>query len=794
MSLTDLDRIKMQQQNPRAIALWMELQSLRSCVSFMNTGAHPDDETSPMLAALGLREGVKLSQACSTRGESGQNSIGLESFKNLGVVRTREMERAAKVLNMSQYWLSSGPDDLIFDFGFSKSGEETLNKWGRQRTLQRFVAILRREKPDIVCPTFLDVPGQHGHHRAMTQSAFEAVLLAADPCAFPEQNLAPWQVKKIYLPAWSGAGQAYDDDVPPPKKTTLVDAGGTDPVTGADYAQIAQWSRAFHATQQMGTWIESGGPSLWPLNLAWAANGKTGPEPDIFDNLPHTLRDLASFAGAVELKPLLSDIQQQLEATTNAWPNDEAIIKHACAALILLDEATKACPAAAKGEVLHRLKAKENSLSKILLLANSITCATALFPSQARPGETLTVTLNLHAPDIKPEAKIIAPKDWVVSAWQNKQCQVTIPDDAPPEQGYRDTWLANRANAPLHLCLSWQQHGARISTRVDLDEDLYILPRFSATLSPAARLINLNAPKPARFSLLSRFPADAEISLQNIAGWKSGLDEKGFTLTPEHNVQPGLYKFGVFLNDTPAQTVHHMHYAHTGDLVRSHPLFASVRVLNIKLPEAKIAYIGGGSDRVDYWLERVGIEVASLSDADLERADFDRFDTVLVGIFALRTRPALALNLKKLHDWVREGGNLVTLYHRPWDNWDPRHTGLAPITIGQPSLRWRITDENAAVSHLQPDHPLLNQPNKISADDWNDWHKERGLYFASEWDSRYQPLLSMADPNEAPLSGSLLSGKFGRGRHTHTSLILHHQLEMLVPGAYRLMANLLNGT
>ena len=246
--------------------LWVRLQSLRACASFMNTGAHPDDETSPMLAALGLRDGMRLSHACSTRGEGGQNALGLEVGKELGTVRTREMERAAAVLHMTQYWLSETQEDTIFDFGFSKSGKETLGIWGKNRTMERFVLILRRERPDIICPTFLDIPGQHGHHRAMTEAAFEAVKLAADPKAFPQQGLDVWQVKKLYLPAWSGAGDAYDDDVPPPPQTTQVDATGADPVLGADYAQIGQWSRAFHQTQQMGRWIDTGLPSIWPLN------------------------------------------------------------------------------------------------------------------------------------------------------------------------------------------------------------------------------------------------------------------------------------------------------------------------------------------------------------------------------------------------------------------------------------------------------------------------------------------------------------------------------------------------
>jgi hypothetical protein len=212
----------------------------------------------------------------------------------------------------------------------------------------------------------------------------------------------------------------------------------------------------------------------------------------------------------------------------------------------------------------------------------------------------------------------------------------------------------------------------------------------------------------------------------------------------------------------------------------------------VTLPGARIAYIGGGSARADYWMRALGMKIISLDDRALEQTDFSEFDSLLVGVFAFRTRPVLARKLNALYDWVRSGGNLVTLYHRPWDNWDPQNTPPAYLKIGKPSLRWRITDENAKVTHLDPNHPLLNTPNKITQDDWMGWQKERGLYFAAEWAPDYTPLLSMADPDEAPLEGALLSAKIGKGRHTHTSLILHYQLEKLVPGAYRILANMLN--
>ncbi|MEL6680627.1 MAG: PIG-L family deacetylase, partial [Pseudomonadota bacterium] len=224
MATPDQARITAHAGQPRIVRLWRALQPLGSVVSFMNTGAHPDDETSAMLAALGHRDGLDISYACSTRGEGGQNDIGTEGGADLGVLRTLEMERAADALGLRLYWLSETPDDPITDFGFSKSGEDTLRRWGHARTLTRFVEIVRAERPDIICPTFLDIPGQHGHHRAMTALAHEVMDTAADP-AFAAKG-APWQVKKLYLPAWSGAGDAYDDDLPPPEATCAVPATG----------------------------------------------------------------------------------------------------------------------------------------------------------------------------------------------------------------------------------------------------------------------------------------------------------------------------------------------------------------------------------------------------------------------------------------------------------------------------------------------------------------------------------------------------------------------------------------
>ena len=810
MPLSDVQRLTDLASQPRALQLWKTLQSLRSCVSFMNTGAHPDDETSAMLAALGLRDGVKLSHACSTRGEGGQNAIGVETGADLGTIRTREMERAAAVLNMTQYWLSDSPSDTITDFGFSKSGTETLGKWGEQRTLERFVYIVRLERPDIVCPTFLDIPGQHGHHRAMTATAFRAVKKAADPDEFAHQGLAPWQVQKLYLPAWSGAGDAYDDDVPPPPRTTRVDGTGGVPVLGADYAQIGQISRSFHKTQQMGRWIETGTPNVTPLFLAWTPPGfeiaATSEEPDIFAGLPRTLRELAGFAAAPELNEPLSETQNLFDRMVRAWPDRKEISRLGVQSIQMLEQVMDGCPSGAMDQIMHRLETKKRAIGKILFLSSSISARAFSGKAQARPGETVELGVHLHGPDKPIRTEFVVPDGWHAGPVRQQKngtltTDLTVGENAGITNPYPHRWFPDRVNSLPFVRVHWQEHGVKLSHDVELEQRLNILPPVTLDMSPDTALLNVRAPSELMLSMNNINAAGQTIDLTGPQGWsarktkeKTGFDTPGqqhWRITPPKNLKEGLYRFDASTRSNPAYSVRHMDFSHTGPLVRAVPARFQVRALEIELPKVRIAYIGGGSDRVDHWLSQLGLDITTLDDEELARTDFSAYDSVLAGIFAFRTRSLLAGKLATLHHWVREGGNLVTLYHRPWDNWDPKKTALAPLHIGKPSLRWRVTDENAPVNVLDPDHPLLSFPNRIGDTDWAGWTKERGLYFASCWDKAYQPLLSMADPGEPALDGALLTGRFGHGRHTHTSLVLHYQLEHLVPGAYRLLANFL---
>ena len=777
MPITDQTRIARQRARPRITELWFAMAPLRSVVNFMQSGAHPDDETTAMLAALAFRYGLNLSYACSTRGEGGQNVIGTEAGVALGALRTREMEAACDVLGMRMYWHSTSPTDPITDFGFSKSGVETLGQWGRDRTLARFVEIVRTERPDILCPTFLDVPGQHGHHRAMTEAAHLVMSAAADP-GFAGSELPAWQISKLYLPAWSGAGQSYDDDEPPPCATLTVEASGSDPITGWSFEAIGQQSRAYHLTQGMGRWIPPGSGRDWPLHLS--ESHVDGPDAQVTDGLPQTLSDLAEYCGDGKAADALHLADAEIANLFKVFPDFASVFEAAQTAASALRIAARTCPERARDSVLHRVLRKQDQLARVIHLASGQEASATPSRDWLHPGERCDVTI-----EASPATKVSLD---LPAGWSRSGDTLQLDSSAELSDPYRAAYDPLNPDAPC-LLVTHGSGDAEVVARLPFEVAPTVVPTPSASLDPPRALLVKD--RELLVALRDVQPVDASVSFDLPDGWQADVREGGFRVAAPDTSPTGRYDLPLSLNGQPAQSVIRIANPHIQPTAIATPAVLQIQLLDVEVPPVRVGYVGGGNDRVDHWLSAIGTDVTSLSDSDLADGTLSTIDTLVVGIFALRTRPVLQAIWGDVKDWVRAGGTLVTLYHRPWDDWNAQETGLAPLEIGQPSLRWRVTDETAEVTHLAADHPILTAPNAIGPDDWAGWVKERGLYFAKHWDHAYQPLLSMADPDEAPLKGALLAGDFGAGRHIHTSLILHHQMEHLVPGSFRLMANMI---
>ena len=221
----------------------------------------------------------------------------------------------------------------------------------------------------------------------------------------------------------------------------------------------------------------------------------------------------------------------------------------------------------------------------------------------------------------------------------------------------------------------------------------------------------------------------------------------------------------------------------------SAPAQCVVHAFAINVPaNLHVGYISAEGEPIPDALRRLGINVEMLDTASLAFGDLSKFNAIVVGVRAYELRPELAGANQRLLSYVSNGGTLIVQYNRD-SIWDKLLPAPYHATIGTPTPR--ITDENAEVKFLKPDDPLLNRPNKISAADFRNWIQERGLYFWSDFDSRYTALLSMHDPGEKDLTGGLVYTKYGQGTYIYTGLAFFRQLPEGVPGAYRLFVNLL---
>lgn len=796
---SDLQLIAKQKLEPAIVTMHRRLERLTSTLTFMTTGAHPDDEPSGLLASLRHVYGIRPVLYCITRGEGGQNSIGAERGSVLGVLRTREMEEASRSLDASLAFGGRGHNDSVHDFGFSKDPNATIDRWGRDRVIERMTWAFRQYKPDIVMNCFLDVPGQHGHHRAAVVATFITADISGNPDEFPEQiqaGLAPWSVPKIYSPAYGGGGGVYDDETPPPPTTLTVTAPERDKISGATFPQMGEWSRSCHLTQAMGRWRPEP-QTEWALHLAKTAKGEPAKtEKDIREGLIATVGDIANVDGMpASAADAMRNAQGLIDEALADYGDPVVVTAKLLEIGKAVDEARKQLPQELHDNIAHRLERKTREIDLALATASGMHIRAFTEGADIKAGDTITIKTLVDAPEgVEIQSAEIIAREGLNAAGD----QVAASADAALTNPLTEQFdpLGGNGDAFVRLTAKIGDRSAVID--VDLEDALRVLPSASLELKPDAVVFNTAqelAPVAMTATVTNAKTDDLKIDLPE--GWamnKTGsTSEEAASFDLQPPAKPGDVRFAIEpeLLGKEAYAINTFSYPHIGRSVVPTKVSVPVQTVGAELPaNHKVGYISGGNDNVGLWMKRLGVDVVELSPTDVERGAYRDLKTIVVGIFAFGRRKDLAAAVPALHEWVKKGGHLVTLYHRPSDGWNPETVPPAFLKIGSPSIRFRVTDANSEVDILEPDHPLLNYPNKIGPEDWANWDKERGLYFASEWDEAYKPLLAMSDAGEDKLKGSLVSAEIGEGRHTHTSLVLHHQLDKLVPGAFRLLANL----
>jgi hypothetical protein len=229
-------------------------------------------------------------------------------------------------------------------------------------------------------------------------------------------------------------------------------------------------------------------------------------------------------------------------------------------------------------------------------------------------------------------------------------------------------------------------------------------------------------------------------------------------------------------------------YDHIPDIYYNYQQRIRVVKMDLNISGSRVGYIAGAGDKVPESLEQMGYEVVQLNEQDITPQNLRSLDAIVTGVRAYNTNQWLSNSYDVLMQYVQDGGVLLVQYNTN-NSIGPVKAKISPypFTIS----RNRITDEKAAVNFLLPNHQVLQYPNKITTQDFDGWVQERSIYHAENIDPAYEKILSMKDPGEAAQSGSLIVAKYGKGQFVYTGLVFFRQLPAGIPGAFRLLANLL---
>jgi LmbE family N-acetylglucosaminyl deacetylase len=856
-------------QETGANGLKLMLRRLQTTGRLMQVDAHPDDEDGGMLTLEARGKGVSTLLMTLNRGEGGQNELGSNLFDVLGVVRTLEVLAADRYYGVEQRF------SRVADFGYSKTPEETFQKWqGHDIALGDIVRVIRTFRPDVLIARFSGTERDgHGHHQASAILTKEAFRAAADPKRFPEQiaeGLQPWQPKKLYIGNVCGFGASSCDAG---NYTVKLNTGKEDPLLGESYVQFAIEGLRHQQSQALGGVSVPKGDRFAYYKLVDSVvdspKDKDGHEQDFFDGIDTTLPGLASRLGSEEekvpwLREELSRIQQQIAEAEHNSDRDSAksamaLLSGRKAADDLLQRIQQSSLSDDAKKLLRiELEAKNNQFQQAANVALGVKLtATYDAPSasspesaaMAVPGESVAVkslgnafggtvasaTLILDAPScqLSTQGAMSADKPsyaefdfrmtpcakagytrpyWhrhdperdALNTIDEPQYQ-TLPFPPPPfhvRVEYLYKGLAGSIEAPVMVRFK-QPDGS------EGEHPLAIGPKFSIALSPSNSVIPTDKVGSTRVKTTARDQGNdsqAQIALNVPNGWRADPSHETVKIPKDESKDASFQVFPSKLEEgethiraelTSEEKAYGEEYTvvtreDLGAFYYYQPAVQRVSIVDVKVPkDLSIGYIMGAGDDIPTVLEQIGINVTMILADKLANEDLSKYQTIVLGIRAYDTQKGVIDNNKRLLDFVKDGGRLVVQYNTmgsfgvPIDFNSGKYTPY-PTTLS----RARVSVEEAPVKILDPANPIFHSPNEISQKDFDGWVQERGLYFMSQWDSNFTPLLESHDPGEGEQKGGLLVAHYGKGTYIYTGYAFFRQLPAGVPGAVRLFVNL----
>lgn len=806
-----------QAQSPKKVSsnqIYEKIQKLNFLGTALYLAAHPDDENTRLIAYLSNKVHARTGYLSLTRGDGGQNLIGSEIRELLGVIRTQELLAARNVDGGQQFFSRAN------DFGFSKQPEETFEFWNKKDVLADVVWVIRNFKPDVIINRFDHrTPGTtHGHHTASAMLSVDAFDLAADKNQFSSQMqyTSTWQPKRLFFnTSWWFYGSKEKFEKADKSKMFSVDVGNYYPLKGLSNNELASLASSQHLCQGFGRLTVRGSQEEW-LELI---KGDLPTKQDIFEGINTTW---SRVKGGEKIGEILYEVEENFDFTNPS---------------IHLPELMKAYQFIQNLEDSHWRKIKEKEIKEIILACGGLYLEASANASYTTPNSEVELaieTLNRSEKTIKlTSVEMIPIKETIrkqINLLPNKKEEfkqkITIKNtDYSDPYWLKKPWSLGMYTVdnqklignpetlrPLQIRFNLVISGIPISftknvihryakrDKGEIYEPFEILPEITTKLKDKVLLFGSNQPKKITIQVdAHKNNVSGEVTLQLPKNWKASpskqtfsIAHKGdaqpleFTVTPPKNQSEGkLRVVATSEGKTYHQELVEINYEHIPKQSVLLTSEAKLVKLNIQKSGDNIAYIQGSGDAIPTSLRQIGYKVDEIEIANISAEKLSNYDAVVVGIRAYNTQKDLQFKQKYLLDYVKNGGNLIVQYNTN-RNVDVR----APFPLQL--SRDRVTDEQAKVTFLSKNHPLLNYPNAITAQDFEGWVQERGLYFSNKWDKAYTPILSMNDKNEKAKKGSLLIAKYGKGNYIYTGLSFFRELPAGVPGAYKLFVNMLS--
>lgn len=807
-----------QPPKPNAVEIYNHIQKLNFLGSVLYIAAHPDDENTRLISYLSNETKARTGYLSLTRGDGGQNLIGPQLRELLGVIRTQELIEARKIDGGEQLFSRAN------DFGFSKNAEETLEIWDKEKVLADIIFAIRKFQPDVIINRFdhRTSGNTHGHHSASAMLSFQSFDKANDVTVFPEQLklVQPWQPKRQFFnTSWWFYGSQEKFEAADKTNMLSLQTGVYYAAIGKSNQEIAALSRSRHQSQGFGS-TGSRGEETEYLELinGTPLQNKTS----IFEGIDTSWNRVK---GGKPIGALLSKVALEYD-----FKNPSASIPDLAKAYLMIQALDENHWKTIKSDEIKNTIAACSGLYLEAVAQNQEATIGSLIKLKLEAINRSSIPMQLVSVTSLPEQKTALQN---VSLTKNNVQKITLDLQLPISLDYTQPyWLKENGSTGMYkvtdqnnigipdiirvvkLVFNVQINGIEIPfERIvvykyndDVKGEMYnyldIVPKVTTSIIDKVSLFR--DAKKKYIAVKVKAGTDevkGDLQLELPKNWTVlpklipfKLDKKGteqtvyFEVTPPNSQEEAVAKSVAVIDgkryDKEQIIIDFDHITKQQVLKSSESKFIR---MDLQTNNERIAYIMGAGDEVPNSLTQMGYKVTLLNAEEISPEKLSNFDVVMTGIRAYNTVPALANKQNILFDFVKEGKTMLVQYNTQNDLIT---TNIAPYPLKISSDR--VTQENAEVRFLAPNHPVLNLPNKITSKDFQGWNQEQGLYYPREFDKAFTAVLSSNDKGESPKNGALLIAPYGKGNYIYTGLSFFRELPEGVSGAYKILANMIS--